>query len=117
MTSSEQSIISSLECQLAQKERELAGLREAMRKLPEFSRLDGDVCFKVPEHVSEGEEAEAEDKVAPVMPVASAPAVQPKKSFRQMVRKASSAVLMPTYQPQTVTSNRYNFSASIFSQK
>ena len=33
--------------------------------------------------------------------------VVPKKSFKQMVRKASSAVLMTTYQPQTVTSNRY----------
>ena len=54
--SSEQSIISSLECQLAQKERELAGLREAMKKLPEFSNLDGDVCFKVPD-------PEAEDRV------------------------------------------------------
>ena len=91
--SSEQSIISSLECQLAQKERELAGLREAMKKLPEFSNLDGDVCFKVPD-------PEAEDKVPPVP-------VVPKKSFKQMVRKASSAVLMTTYQPQTVTSNRY----------
>ena len=66
-----------------------------MKKLPEFSKLDGDVCFKVPD-------PEAEDKVAPVPVVAA-----PKKSFRQMVRKASSAVLMTTYQPQTVSSNRY----------
>ena len=93
-------MIAALECQLAQRERELEGLREAMKKLPEFSRLDGDVCFKVPE-----EKDERSDQVPKMAPV-SAPPAPGKKSFRQMVRKASSAVLMTTYQPQTVSSNR-----------
>jgi len=93
-------MIAALECQLAQRERELEGLREAMKKLPEFSRVDGDVCFKVPE-----EKDERSDQVPKMVPV-SAPPAPGKKSFRQMVRKASSAVLMTTYQPQTVSSNR-----------
>ena len=94
-------MIAALECQLAQRERELEGLREAMKKLPEFSRLDGDVCFKVPE-----EKDETTDQVPKMAPPVSAPPAPGKKSFRQMVRKASSAVLMTTYQPQTVSSNR-----------
>jgi len=92
MSTSEQSMIAALECQLEQKERELSGLREAMRKMPEFARLDGDVCFKVPD----------EKAVSELAPPAAAAAPAAKK----MARKTSTAVLMTTYQPQTVTSNR-----------
>merc|ERR1712029_402995 len=85
-------MIAALECQLERKERELSGLREAMRKMPEFARLDGDVCFKVPDEKAVSELAQPAAAAAP--------------AAKKMARKTSTAVLMTTYQPQTVTSNR-----------
>ena len=38
--------IAYLEAQLQDKEKENGGLRDAIHKMPEFSKLSGDVCFQ-----------------------------------------------------------------------
>jgi len=96
--SSDQSIIASLQSQLDSKDREIEGLREAMRKMPEFAHIDGDVCFNVLR--SKRDEEDDDDDV----PAVDLP--PPATSRRQRFRRQSTAVLMTTYQPQTVTSNR-----------
>ena len=39
--------IAALEAELANRDTEIDGLRQAISKMPEFSKLDGDVCFKI----------------------------------------------------------------------
>ena len=92
---SDQSKIAALECQLEMKELELRGLREAMKKMPEFAHLDGDACFR-PSHNDEDEATDLDPKIQTLV----------KKASRKFSRKASTAVLMQTYQPQTVSSTR-----------
>ena len=41
--------IAALEAELANKDTEIEGLRHAITKMPEFAKLDGDVCFKLPQ--------------------------------------------------------------------
>ena len=39
--------IAALEAELANRDTEIEGLRQVITKMPEFSKLDGDVCFKI----------------------------------------------------------------------
>ena len=39
--------IAALEAELANRDTEIEGLRQAISKMPEFAKLDGDVCFKI----------------------------------------------------------------------
>ena len=39
--------IAALEAELANRDIEIDGLRQAITKMPEFAKLDGDVCFKI----------------------------------------------------------------------
>ena len=41
--------IAALQAELANKDQEIEGLRHAISKMPEYSKLDGDVCFKMPD--------------------------------------------------------------------
>jgi len=84
---SEHSIVASLQSQLEAKDREIEGLRAAMKKMPEFNHIDGDVCFNLPADIKAKKAAE------------------PPSGWSRGRRK-STAVLMTTYQPQTVSSCR-----------
>ena len=45
--------IAALEAEIANRDTEIEGLRQAISKMPEFSKLDGDVCFKIPQSEQE----------------------------------------------------------------
>ena len=45
--------IAALEAELANKDTEIEGLRHAISKMPEYSKLDGDVCFNLPHEESD----------------------------------------------------------------
>ena len=40
--------IAALEAEIVNRDTEIEGLRQAISKMPEFGKLDGDVCFKIP---------------------------------------------------------------------
>ena len=45
--------IAALEAEVANRDTEIEGLRQAISKMPEFSNIDGDVCFKINRQISE----------------------------------------------------------------
>ena len=45
--------IAALEAEIANRDTEIDGLRQAISKIPEFSKIDGNVCFKVNRATSE----------------------------------------------------------------
>ena len=45
--------IAALEAEIANRDTEIDGLRQAISRMPEFSSIDGDVCFKINRSISE----------------------------------------------------------------
>ena len=45
--------IAALEAEISNRDTEIEGLRQAISKMPEFNKLDGDVCFKIPHNEQE----------------------------------------------------------------
>ena len=46
--------IAALEAELINRDKEIEGLRQAISKMPEFAKMDGDVCFKIDQDTARG---------------------------------------------------------------